>query len=45
VEEHFFGDEIPVDELVGKKVRAGDGYRTSEGEVFVQEDYKKFVIS
>ena len=38
VEENFFLEEISVDDSVGKKISAGDGHRTSEGEIFVQND-------
>ena len=43
VEENFSGEEISVDDSVGKKIGAGDGQRTSEGEIFVQNDWKKFL--
>ena len=38
MEENFFGDEITVNYSVWEKERAGDSHRTSELEVFVQED-------
>ena len=39
VEKDLFREEISVDvETVGKKISAGDGQRTSEIEVLVQED-------